>query len=42
MEIKDIKKDIIKMLNDIENLNRLKSIYIVTKKAYTKTKQDRV
>lgn len=42
MEPKNIKSEIIKMLNDIENLNRLKSIYIVTKKAYIKTKQDRV
>ena len=41
-ERKDIKEEIIKMLNSIENLNRLKSIYIITKKVYIKTKQDRV
>lgn len=35
---KDIKKEIIEMLNEIENLNRLQSIYIITKKAYIKTK----
>lgn len=35
---KDIKKEIIEMLNEIENLNRLQSIYIITKRVYIKTK----